>query len=149
MDQVLARFREEYVIILESNVKALTPQEVYDAVTEVHKAQLRAFHLFGKALEVKLTGHEDRIRKMVREKLDEIIPSQTEIKNQFKHFSDQSPDMISVGLKLDQMHTARYTLSPLVMDEIQKFVQAKLGSSTAVSISSSHQPASTSTNLQI
>ncbi|KAL8092109.1 hypothetical protein AgCh_034411 [Apium graveolens] len=52
-------------------------------------------------------------------------------------------------LKLDQMQTARYTPSPLVMDEIQKFVQATFGSSTAISTSSSHQPASTSTHLQI
>ena len=60
MNEVLARFRKEYITILGSNAKALTPPEVYDAVMEVHKAQLKAFHLFGKALEVKLTGHEDK-----------------------------------------------------------------------------------------
>ncbi|KAL8116264.1 hypothetical protein AgCh_022680 [Apium graveolens] len=61
---IMLTFREEYVNILKSNATTLTPQEVYDAATEVHEAQLKAFHLFGKALEVKLTGHEDRIRKM-------------------------------------------------------------------------------------
>ncbi|KAL8147241.1 hypothetical protein AgCh_004822 [Apium graveolens] len=38
----------------------------------MHKAQLKAFHLFGKAFKVKLTGHEDRIRKM---KKDDQNPS--------------------------------------------------------------------------
>ena len=71
MDQVLARFRDEYVTILGSNAKVLTPHDVYDAVTEVYKAQLKAFHLFGKALELKLTGHEDKKRKLVKDKMDE------------------------------------------------------------------------------
>ncbi|KAL8121316.1 hypothetical protein AgCh_018157 [Apium graveolens] len=47
MDQVLARFRNEYVTI-RSNSKALTPQDVYDVVTEIYKAQLKTFHLFSK-----------------------------------------------------------------------------------------------------
>ncbi|KAL8113922.1 hypothetical protein AgCh_020999 [Apium graveolens] len=64
MNQVLARFREEYVTILGSNAKDLSPEAIYDAITDVYKAQLKTFHLFGKALEVKLTGHEYRIRKM-------------------------------------------------------------------------------------
>ena len=76
-----------------SNAKALTPTEVYDAVMDVHKAPLKAFHLFGKALEIKLTGHEDKIRKLVREKMDEIVPSQVDIKNQFQKFSEQMSRM--------------------------------------------------------
>ena len=79
MNQVLARFREEYVTILGSNVKDLSPKAIYDAITDVYKAQLKAFHLFGKALEIKLTGHEDIIRKLVNEKMDKIIPSQEQI----------------------------------------------------------------------
>ena len=38
MDEVLAKFRNDYVTILGSNARALTPQEVYNAVTDVHKA---------------------------------------------------------------------------------------------------------------
>ncbi|KAL8147271.1 hypothetical protein AgCh_004842 [Apium graveolens] len=79
IEDVLARFRENYLTILGSNSKALTPSEVYDAVNEVSKAQLKAFHLFGKAQELKLTGHEDRIRKLVKDKMDEIIPSQNSV----------------------------------------------------------------------
>ena len=44
MEEALAKFREEYVTILCRNAKVLTPQEVYDAVTEVYKAQLKAFN---------------------------------------------------------------------------------------------------------
>ena len=39
MDEVLATFRDDYITILGSNARALTPTDVYDAVTEVHKAQ--------------------------------------------------------------------------------------------------------------
>ena len=63
MDQVLARFRDEYVTILGSNAKALTPHDVYDAVTEVYEAHLKAFHLFGKAPKVKMTGQEEKDQK--------------------------------------------------------------------------------------
>ena len=88
MDEVLAKFRNDYVTILGSNARALTPQEVYDAVTDVHKAQLKAFYLFGKALELKLTVYEDKVRRMVQEKMDAIVPSQVEIKNKFQTFSE-------------------------------------------------------------
>ncbi|KAL8109563.1 hypothetical protein AgCh_025610 [Apium graveolens] len=83
------KFREEYITILGSNARSLTPQEVYDAINEVYKAQIKAFHNFGKALKITLNGYQDKVMKMVREKMDQIIPSQTEIKNQFKIFSKQ------------------------------------------------------------
>ncbi|KAL8156533.1 hypothetical protein AgCh_001577 [Apium graveolens] len=117
MDEVLARFREEYLTILESNAKSLTPQEVNDAVTKVYKAQLKAFHLFGKALKLQLTDHQDRTRKLVKDKLDEIIPSQP-----------------------------RYEISALLMEGIKEAVQDTFGTSLS---STSQQPLSTSTNLQI
>ncbi|KAL8105545.1 hypothetical protein AgCh_029364 [Apium graveolens] len=89
MDEVLARFRREYITIMGSNAKSLTPPEVYDAIMDVHKAQLKAFHLFGKALEVKLTGHEDKIGKLIKEQMDDIVPSQKDIKDKFQFFSEQ------------------------------------------------------------
>ena len=43
MNQVLARFREEYVTILGSNAKDLSPEAVYDAITYVYKASSKHF----------------------------------------------------------------------------------------------------------
>ena len=93
MDEVLARFIREYITIMSSNTKTLTPTEVYDAVMDVHKAQLKAFHLFGKALEVKMSGHEDKVKKLVNEKMDNLMPSQVEIKNNFHKFTEQMKRM--------------------------------------------------------
>ena len=90
---------------------------------------------------------------MSRYDLSGLDKSMTHLKDSFVALHNQVQNHITnsndIRLKLDQMHTARYTPSPLVMDEIQKFVQATFGLFTAVSTSSSHQPASTSTNLQI
>ncbi|KAL8105187.1 hypothetical protein AgCh_029109 [Apium graveolens] len=140
MDTLLAHFREEYLTIIGSNARCLSPQKVYDAINKVTKAQIKAFHNFGKALTVTLTVHQDKIMGMVMRKMDETIPSQV-VQDHITNFND-------TRRKLDQMHTARYTPSLLVFDEIQKHVQAAFGPSTSASTSTS-QPASTSTNLQI
>ncbi|KAL8124052.1 hypothetical protein AgCh_011891 [Apium graveolens] len=58
------------------NAKALSPREVYDVVTEVYKAQIKAFHLMSKALQQTLNNHQDKIRKLVRDKLDDLVPTQ-------------------------------------------------------------------------
>ncbi|KAL8117931.1 hypothetical protein AgCh_015718 [Apium graveolens] len=81
--------REDYQTILGSNTKALTLGEAYDAINDVSKTQLKAFHLFGKALELKLVGYEDKIRNLVKKEMDEIIPSQVKITLKFKYFADQ------------------------------------------------------------
>ncbi|XP_074342728.1 benzyl alcohol O-benzoyltransferase-like [Apium graveolens] len=176
MDQVLARFRDEYVTILGSNAKTLTPQDVYETVTEVYKAQFKAFHVFDKALELKMIGHEEKIRKLVKEKMNEIIPSQVKITSKFKHFADQMArlDLTSVEIdvknlrqsfialhevvqqhiinsndikiKLDQLHQTRYEPSTLLMDGIKQAVEATFGSSRSTI---SQPPISTSTNLHI
>ncbi|KAL8120267.1 hypothetical protein AgCh_017429 [Apium graveolens] len=174
MNQVLARFREEYVTILGNNAKYLSPEAVYDAITDVYKAQLKAFHLFGKALEIKLIGHEDRIRKLVNEKMDKIIPSQVQISSKFKNFTEEMArmDLASIEKKvknlklsftnlhtviqqqithsnetkvqLDQLHQSRYKPPVLLMEGIKHVIEENFGTS-----SSSYQPGSTSTNLQI
>ncbi|KAL8091618.1 hypothetical protein AgCh_034031 [Apium graveolens] len=161
MDEVLARFRREYITILGSNAKTLTPPEVYDAIMDVHKAQLKAFHLFGKALEVQLTGHEDKVRRLIKEQMDDIVPSQKDIKNQFQSFTEQMSrmDLASIekeiskmrssfkalfdqvqahmtnsndtGVKLNQMHTARYEPSFLLMESVRKAVDEHLRSFSA------------------
>ncbi|KAL8135490.1 hypothetical protein AgCh_010218 [Apium graveolens] len=74
--------------------------------------------------EVKLTGHEDRIRKLVNEKMDEIIPSQVKITSKFQHIADQMK-----------------RLDLTTMENEVKTVEATFGSSTSTS--------STSTNIQI
>ncbi|KAL8088920.1 hypothetical protein AgCh_038620 [Apium graveolens] len=84
MDAVLARFWEEYLTILGSNAKYLTPQEVYDAVNEVYKAQLKAFHLF------------DKIIKNLRES---FIALHAVVQQQITNTND-------IRIKLDQLHQA-------------------------------------------
>ncbi|KAL1824142.1 hypothetical protein ACET3Z_010920 [Daucus carota] len=108
MKEVLARFRREYIIMMSSNAQSLTPPEVYEAIVDIHKAQLRAFHLFGKALEVQLQGQEDKIRKLVKDKMDIIVPSQNEIKNKFQSFSEHMSrmDLTSLETKMSKMQEA-------------------------------------------
>ncbi|KAL8131777.1 hypothetical protein AgCh_007632 [Apium graveolens] len=153
MEGVLAKFRKDYLIILGRNAKALTPAEVYDAINEVFKAQLKAFHLFGKALELRLIGHEDRVRKLLNERMDEIIHSQVKFTSKFQHFADQIKrlDLTTMEkdvknlrqsfialhevvqqqitssndtkLKLNQLHQSRYEPSALLMEGIKKASQ--------------------------
>ena len=83
---------------------------------------------------------------MSRYDLSGVDKSVTELKDSFVALHNQVQNHITKNntrLKLDQMHTARYTPSPLVMDEIQKFVQATFGQSTAISA-----PSSSSSDIQ-
>ena len=77
---------------------------------------------------------------MSRYDLSEIDKSVNQLKESFvalhKVVQDHITKSNDTRLKLDQMHTARYIPSP-VMDEIQKFVQATFGQSTAISTASS------------
>ncbi|KAL8134675.1 hypothetical protein AgCh_009630 [Apium graveolens] len=125
MDQFLARFRDEYITILGSNTKALTLQDVYDAVTEVYKAQLKAFHLFGKALELKLTGHEDKIRKLVKDKMDEIIPSQVQITSKFKHFTDQMSRMDLTTIEKEVKNLKQSFISLHIVQALTSLVKSQ------------------------
>ncbi|KAL8116495.1 hypothetical protein AgCh_022855 [Apium graveolens] len=128
VDEVLARFREEYITILGSNAKALGPQEVYDVVTKVYKAQLKAFHLMSKALQQTLDNHQNKIRRLVKDKLDDLVPTQVEIKNKFQIFTDQMASNNDTRVKLDQLHQARYKPSALLMKGIKESVQSTFDS---------------------
>ncbi|KAL8107436.1 hypothetical protein AgCh_024003 [Apium graveolens] len=63
MEEALSRFREDYITILGSNARDLTPQEVYDVVTEIHKAQIKAFKFLGKVLEKHWTDIKNKSSK--------------------------------------------------------------------------------------
>ena len=128
MDQVLAKFREEYITIMGSNAKDLSPQAVYDAITDVYKAQLKAFHLFGKALEIKLTKHEDEIRKLVNEKMDMIIPSQEQISSKFKHFSEQMArmDLASIEKEVKNLKLSFTNLHTVIQQQITHSNETKV-----------------------
>ena len=81
---------------------------------------------------------------MSRYDLSGIDKSVSQLKESFvalhKVVQDHITKSNDTRLKLDQMHTARYISSPLVMDEIQKFVQATFGQSTAISTTRSSYP---------
>ncbi|XP_074347146.1 uncharacterized protein LOC141685975 [Apium graveolens] len=85
MDVVLAKFREEYLTILGSNVRSLSPQK-------------------------------DKIMKMVREKMDQIIPSQTEIKNKFTTFANQMARCLQVSLS--NLRILRASELAVVIDKV-------------------------------
>ncbi|KAL8155894.1 hypothetical protein AgCh_001083 [Apium graveolens] len=99
MDEALARFREEYVIILSSNAKVLTPQKVYDAIIEVYKAQLKDFHFIRNSLEKTLDGHQDQIKNIVSDRIDKLVPSQIEIKDKFNKFAEKMATFSLIGVE--------------------------------------------------
>ena len=60
LSKALKFIREEYLISLGSNAKTLSPTEVYGAINDIYKGQLKALHYLGK-------GFKDEIAKIKSE----------------------------------------------------------------------------------
>ncbi|KAK1389973.1 hypothetical protein POM88_018151 [Heracleum sosnowskyi] len=55
LKEALAFLREDYLTALGSNAKSLSPAEIYDAVNEVYKSQLKAMHFLEKGLQSEIS----------------------------------------------------------------------------------------------
>ncbi|KAL8093302.1 hypothetical protein AgCh_035253 [Apium graveolens] len=105
---------------------------------------------FNLSMDETLDNHQDKIRRLVKDKLDDLVPNQVEINNKFQKFIDQMArfDMTSMEqsiknlkqsfmalhevvqshitsnndtrVKLDQLHQSRYEPSALLMEGIKE-----------------------------
>ncbi|XP_074323898.1 uncharacterized protein LOC141660813 [Apium graveolens] len=75
MEKALEKFKVEYFTILSSNAKVLAPQEVYDIVTELYTALLKAFYHLGRAMESTLVKNQSELKKLVNDRIDELMPT--------------------------------------------------------------------------
>ncbi|KAK1394320.1 hypothetical protein POM88_013376 [Heracleum sosnowskyi] len=55
LKETLSFLREDYLTALGSNAKGLSPAEIYDAVNDVYRSQLKAMHFLGKGLQSEIS----------------------------------------------------------------------------------------------
>lgn len=50
-DEALQFLRQEYLTILGSNAKDLSPSQIYEAINDVYKSHIKSMHQFGKGID--------------------------------------------------------------------------------------------------
>ena len=61
MDEALVDFRQEYLTFLGSNARTLSTSELYDAIADIYKKQLKSVNYLARALE----DHSDKQKSMI------------------------------------------------------------------------------------
>lgn len=73
LDEVLGSFIEEYLTSLSSNAKNLSPSELYEAIHDVYKSQLKTLHQLGKGISSSLQDHTEVIQHKMKKIVDEVL----------------------------------------------------------------------------
>ncbi|KAK1356458.1 hypothetical protein POM88_049714 [Heracleum sosnowskyi] len=130
LKEALAFIREDYLTALGSNAKGLSPAEIYDAVNDVYKSQLKAMHFLGKGLQSEISTIQE-----------ETAHSNAQLKNCFlSGFPKVDGILKEVQKTASNVTTMACTLA-MVSDNVKKLstkldnqVQANINSNSMLTV---------------
>ena len=115
---VLRDIRQEYLTALGSNSKNLSPQDVYDAVNEAYKSNLKHMHQLGKGLYHHLKAHRDDVSQEIKQFADRVEARFPQINTlQMQHDRDRKK-MANVETDLFALKKTQERLASVIEQQV-------------------------------